>query len=227
MEAIILAGGLGTRLRGVVGEMPKPMAPINKIPFLEYIFKYLKKNGINKVILSVGYKWESIKEYFGDEFENIDIIYSVESEPLGTGGAIKKAMKLVSKRDVFIVNGDTFFDVNLNELKLKGNSKLLLSLKKMRNFDRYGCVEIDGNGFVLEFTEKGFRKSGSINCGIYLASKNLFDGYTLQDKFSFEEFMQNEFESLNIISKTFNGYFIDIGIPEDYEIAQIELRNYI
>jgi D-glycero-alpha-D-manno-heptose 1-phosphate guanylyltransferase len=89
LEAIVLAGGLGTRLRSVVSDLPKPMAPIGDKPFLEYILKYLQKNGITRAILSVGYKWETIKEHFGDKFENIELIYSVENESLGTGGAIK------------------------------------------------------------------------------------------------------------------------------------------
>ena len=227
MEAIILAGGLGTRLRSVVSDLPKPMAPIGDKPFLEYILKYLQNNGITKAILSVGYKWETIKEYFGDKFENIELIYSVEDEPLGTGGAIKKAITQVKSEKVYIVNGDTFFDVDLKSLDLKDNSKLILSLKHMTNFDRYGCVESNDNNLVIAFTEKGYRESGNINGGIYLASKNIFDNYDLDEKFSFEEFMQVNFEKLKISIKVFENYFIDIGIPEDYEKAQNEIKNHI
>jgi len=227
VEAIVLAGGLGTRLKSVVDDVPKPMAPIGSTPFLEYILKYLKKNGIARVVLSVGYKWEIIKEYFKDNFEGIELIYSVENEPLGTGGAIKKAISFVSDKQVFIINGDTFFDINLSELSLENRSKIMLSLKKMENFDRYGCVESDENGFVTKFTEKEFRKIGNINGGIYLAFKNIFDNFELEDKFSFEEFMQNYFKELNITAKVFESYFIDIGIPEDYKKAQKELKNFI
>ena len=124
MEAIVLAGGLGTRLRSVVSDLPKPMAPIGDKPFLEYILKYLQKNGIKRAVLSVGYKWETIKEYFGDKFENIELIYSVEDEPLGTGGAIKKAMNQVKNSQVYIINGDTLFDVDLKSLVLEDNSKI-------------------------------------------------------------------------------------------------------
>lgn len=227
MEAIVLAGGLGTRLRSVVSDLPKPMAPIGEKPFLEYILKYLKNNGITKAILSVGYKWETIKEYFGDKFENIELIYSVEDDPLGTGGAIKKAMNHVDSDQVYIINGDTFFDVDLRNFVLHHESKLMLSLKNMQNFDRYGCVESDENNFVTTFTEKGFRESGNINGGIYLASKDIFDNYSLDEKFSFEEFMQNEFKDLKISVKVFENYFIDIGIPEDYEKAQHEIKDLI
>lgn len=225
MEAIVLAGGLGTRLRSVVSDLPKPMAPINDRPFLEYILNYLKKNEITRVVLSVGYKWETIKEYFGNSFENIELVYSVEDEPLGTGGAIKKALTLCKEEKIFIINGDTFFDVNLQNLELKSNSKIILSLKSMKNFDRYGCVETNTEEFVTTFTEKGFREYGNINGGIYLMSKNIFDEFNLEEKFSFEEFMQKNFKQLNISTKVFDNYFIDIGIPEDYEKAQIDLRS--
>lgn len=227
LEAIVLAGGLGTRLRSVVSDLPKPMAPIGDKPFLEYILKYLQKNGITRVILSVGYKWETIKEYFGYKWENIELVYSVEDEPLGTGGAIKKAMKQLKTGQVYIINGDTFFDVDLKSLVLEDNSKLILSLKHMINFDRYGCVESDDNNLVKAFTEKGYKQSGNINGGIYLASKNIFDNFDLDEKFSFEEFMQVNFEELKISVKVFEKYFIDIGIPEDYQKAQTEIKNHI
>ena len=227
MEAIVLAGGLGTRLRSVVSDIPKPMAPIGDKPFLRYILKYLQKNGITRIILSVGYKWKAIKEYLGDKFENIELVYSIEEEPLGTGGAIKKAMIHVNGKQVYIINGDTFFDVELKSLALSNESKLMLSLKHMTNFDRYGCVESDENDFVTTFTEKSFRESGNINGGIYLASKDVFDDYELNEKFSFEEFIQVNFENLKISVKVFDNYFIDIGIPEDYEKAQSEIKYHI
>ncbi|MCT7604564.1 nucleotidyltransferase family protein [Aliarcobacter butzleri] len=227
MEAIVLAGGLGTRLKSVVSNVPKPMAPIEDKPFLEYILKYLKKSGITRVILSVGYKSEIIEEYFGNNFEGIDLVYSVEKEPLGTGGAIKKAMSKVKSNQVYIINGDTFFDVNLKSLILEDNSKIILSLKHMKNFDRYGCVESDVNNLVTAFTEKGYRESGNINGGIYLARKEIFNNYDLKEKFSFEEFMQTNFAILNISVKVFDNYFIDIGIPEDYAKAQSEINEHI
>ena len=227
MEAIVLAGGLGTRLQSVVSDVPKPMAPIGTKPFLEYILKYLKKNGISRVILSVGYKWETIQNYFTNEYDGIELVYSVETEPLGTGGAIKKALESIEEQEVYIVNGDTFFDIELQKLTLVHNSKMILSLKTMHNFDRYGCVECDDNGYVTDFAEKEFRKVGNINGGVYLAKKDLFEAYTLDDKFSFEEFMQKEYMNLKISSKVFDSYFIDIGIPEDYAKAQSEIGKHI
>lgn len=227
MEAIVLAGGLGTRLRSVVSNLPKPMALIGNKPFLEYLLRYLQENGITRVILSVGYKWKTIKEYFGDKFEKIELVYSLEDEPLGTGGAIKKALTLCQENKIFIINGDTFFDIDMKSLELKNGSQLTLSLKQMNYFDRYDCIETNKDGFVINFREKGFREKGNINGGIYLMSKNIFHNYNLDDKFSFEKFIQINFRQLNISTKIFDSYFIDIGIPEDYQKAQISLRDEI
>lgn len=225
MEAIILAGGFGTRLKSVVNEVPKPMAPIGDKPFLTYLLSYLQRNGISRVILSVGYKSETIKEFFGNSFENIELVYSTEYEPLGTGGAIKKALSFCKEDKIFIINGDTFFDIDLSLIDLKAKSKLTLSLKKMENFDRYGCVEIDDVGYVTAFREKEFTKKGNINAGIYLLSKDIFDKYALKDKFSFENFMQENLANLHIGSMIFDDYFIDIGIPKDYKKAQEEIAK--
>ncbi len=222
MQAIILAGGLGTRLQSVVKDLPKPMAPVNGKPFLEYLFKYLQKQGIKEVILSVSYKYEVIQEYFKDEFENISIIYNVEKELLGTGGAIKDSLKFV-KDEAFVLNGDTFFDIDLNKLFLNG-SKICIALKQMQDFDRYGAIEIDENNLVKSFKEKTYVKQGLINGGIYLISKDIFSNFNLENKFSFEEFLQENYEKLNINSVVFDDYFIDIGILKDYKSFQTTLN---
>ncbi|HEF3496345.1 TPA: NTP transferase domain-containing protein, partial [Campylobacter coli] len=152
MQAIVLAGGLGTRLRSVVQDLPKPMAPINGKPFLAFVLEYLKKQGITEIILSVSYKYELIQEYFKDEFHGMKIRYNIEKELLGTGGAIKDALKLV-KNEAYVVNGDTFFDIDLKKLVLNGG-KICIALKQMQNFDRYGTVNVDEQGIVTSFEEK-------------------------------------------------------------------------
>ncbi len=219
MEAIILSGGLGTRLRSVISEIPKPMAPINNRPFLEYILDFLNNQGVKRVVLSVGYKWEVIKEYFGEKYKNIELIYNVEKERLGTGGAIKDSLKFVNEKQVYVLNGDTYFDVPLKEMKL-GDSLIQLALKEMRDFDRYGVVEIDEHGKILSFKEKAYYKEGLINGGIYLINKDIFNNFELPKQFSFEEFLEKNFKKLKATGKKFDGYFIDIGIPEDYEKAK-------
>lgn len=216
MQVIILCGGLGTRLKSVIKDIPKPMAPINDKPFLEFIFEYLKKQGIKEIILAVSYKYEVIKEYFKDEFLGIKIKYSIEKEPLGTGGAIKEALKFI-KNEAYVLNGDTFFDIDLSKLKLD-KSKICLALKQMNDFDRYGTINIDKHGLVISFEEKVFKKQGLINGGIYLLTKDIFNDFALQEKFSFEEFLQENYEKLRAKACIFDDYFIDIGIPSDYEI---------
>ncbi|BEJ86276.1 D-glycero-D-manno-heptose 1-phosphate guanosyltransferase [Campylobacter jejuni] len=190
------------------------MALINHKPFLEFIFEYLKKQGIKEVILAVSYKYEVIQKYFKDEFLDIKIKYSIEKELLGTGGAIKEALKFI-KNEVYVLNGDTFFDIDLSKLKLN-ESRICLALKQMNDFDRYGTVNVDDQGFVISFEEKVFKKQSLINGGIYLLTKDIFNEFDLEKKFSFEEFLQENCEKLKARAEIFDDYFIDIGVPEDY-----------
>lgn len=216
MEAIVLCGGLGTRLRAVVKDVPKPMAAVGGKPFLEFIFEFLKKQGVKSVVLAVSYKYEVIQEHFKNEFLGIKIKYSIEQEPLGTGGAIKQALELCEGREVFVLNGDSIFEISLKKLRLKG-AKICLALKKMVDFERYGAVKVDESGEIAEFKEKSFCKEGLINGGIYLLSKDIFEGFSFLGHFSFEEFLSTNFKALKARAELFEDYFIDIGIPQDYE----------
>jgi D-glycero-alpha-D-manno-heptose 1-phosphate guanylyltransferase len=225
-EVIILAGGLGTRLKGVISDIPKPMAPIGSFPFLCFLFKYLKQYNVNKVILAVGYKYENIELYFGNSYLGISITYAIENEPLGTGGAIANALNYAKNNNVFLLNGDTFFAVNLNhlyQLHIKTEAQLTLSLKPMCNFKRYGTVEVNHTK-IITFNEKKPLEKGLINGGVYVLNKSLFEQTNLPQKFSFEtDIMENGVSKWNMQAYISNGYFIDIGIPEDYEKAQSEL----
>ncbi|EIN8667452.1 nucleotidyltransferase family protein [Campylobacter coli] len=216
MQAIVLAGGLGTRLKSVVQDLPKPMAPINGKPFLAFVLEYLKKQGITEVILSVSYKYELIQECFKDEFDGMKIRYNIEKELLGTGGAIKDALKFIQNQ-AYVLNGDTIFDIDLKKLVLN-DSKICIALKQMQNFDRYGTVNVDDQGIVISFEEKVFKKQGLINGGIYLLKKDIFDEFDLGKKFSFEEFLQSNCNALKIQTQIFDDYFIDIGVPQDYKL---------
>ncbi|EAH9952218.1 D-glycero-D-manno-heptose 1-phosphate guanosyltransferase [Campylobacter lari] len=215
MQAIVLAGGLGTRLKSVVQDLPKPMAPINGKPFLAFVLEYLKKQGITEVVLSVSYKYELIQEYFKEEFEGMRIRYNIEKELLGTGGAIKDALKLIQNQ-AYVLNGDTIFDIDLKKLVLN-DSKICIALKQMQNFDRYGNVSVDNQGIVTSFEEKVFKRQGLINGGVYLLKKDIFDEFDLEKKFSFEWFLQVNHKVLKIQTQIFDDYFIDIGVPEDYK----------
>lgn len=160
MEAIILAGGFGTRLQQVVSDVPKPMAPINQKPFLEYILDDLKRKGISKIVLAVGYKREIIKNHFKEEYKGIKIKYSEENLPLGTGGAIKKALSYCETDDIFILNGDTFFDVDFIKMKRKhqkNHNDLTIAIKEMEKIDRYGTVIVK-NEQIIKFEEKNIEK---------------------------------------------------------------------
>ena len=226
--AIVLAGGLGTRLRSMVSDLPKPMAPVAGMPFLHYIFVYLQKQGVTRALLSVGYKHESIQDFLGDRYLGIEVLYSIEEEPLGTGGGIKRAFSLLQE-DVFILNGDTFFDVNLNSLKIfadKKKSLLALSLKSLIKFDRYGTVELDAKKRIVHFDEKKWCDEGLINGGVYFARKNLFDEVETPLKFSFEqEVLEKQVSKLFFHGYESDSYFIDIGIPEDYQRAQQDFKK--
>ncbi|MDF2953381.1 MAG: NDP-sugar pyrophosphorylase [Thermodesulfobacterium sp.] len=219
-EAIVLAGGLGKRLRKVVKDVPKPMADVNGKPFLEYLLTFLARQKIEKVVLSVGYKYEVIKNYFGNSFSGMKLVYSIESKPLGTGGGIRRSLSFVDSNEAFVLNGDTFFDIDMEKLYFfhkEKNSVLSVALKPMRHFDRYGSVKLDKNNRIIGFEEKKYYESGLINGGIYLLNKNFFMSFALEE-FSFEkDFLEKYYNSYAFYGLEFRDYFIDIGIPEDYE----------
>jgi D-glycero-alpha-D-manno-heptose 1-phosphate guanylyltransferase len=224
-EAIVLAGGFGTRLQSVLSDIPKPMAPIGDVPFLEYLLDYLLSEGIEHVVLSVGYRYETIMDYFGESYKGLRLSYVIEKTPLGTGGGIKASLSSCESDQVFVINGDTYFDVSLDVLRNHYNNEdLLMALYPMKNSDRYGSVELDERGRVLKFKEKQFFEFSLINGGIYLMSTKIFDQKGLADKFSFEkDLMEAYIDRANIYGMVFENYFVDIGIPSDYARAQIEL----
>ena len=220
-EAIILAGGLGTRLRSVVSDVPKCMASVNGIPFINFIITYLKKEGVERFIFSLGYKSEIVIEYVNKTFAELNIEYVIEDAPLGTGGAIKSACSKAISKDVLILNGDTLFNIDIKDFSTfhAGNkADFTVALKEKRNFSRYGSVEIDEDRAIKTFNEKIYCEKGFINGGIYFLKVDNFMNEDLPDSFSFEK----EFLEKNIGKKRFYGleceyYFIDIGIPEDYD----------
>lgn len=227
LEAIILAGGLGTRLRSVVADVPKCMAPVNGVPFLTFIIDDLKKQGIERFIFSLGYKSESIIEFAEANYKDLDKVYVIEKEPLGTGGAIKEACEAVHDENVLVLNGDTLFAVDLQELAdihIKQHAECTIALKPMTNFSRYGSVETNTNAMVTAFNEKQFCKKGLINGGIYALHAKKFLEKDWPNIFSFEkEYLEKNINTHKLYGIAFDDYFIDIGIPEDYDKAQREL----
>ncbi len=230
--AIILAGGFGTRLQSVVNDLPKPMAPINGEPFLNYQLNYLKHYGIKNVILSVGYLAEKIKAYYGSNFNGLEIDYVVEENPMGTGGGIRLALEKCTESLSFVLNGDSFFDVDLikfNDLHIQNRSQISLALRKVNNSERYGTIEKTKENIISSFKEKsGIDHEGIINGGVYILDKNLYLQKTPSaTNFSIEkDFFEKQLSNSLISGFEFEGYFIDIGIPEDYLKAQNDFKGF-
>ena len=228
-EAIILAGGRGTRLSSVLPYLPKPIAPVGGKAFLNYQFAYLEAQGIQRIILSVGYRREQIMELLGDSYHSIELCYVSEETPLGTGGALELALKEVNENEVAVLNGDTYFPIDLSqllELHLARNADLTLSLRKLEDGSRFGSVIVRDN-LVLEFLEKGKSSSGLVNGGVYVMKSDLLTKQSLKSPYSFEtDAMPLLLKSKRVIAERFNSYFIDLGIPEDYERAQRECLNW-
>lgn len=228
-EAVILAGGLGTRLQSVVNDRPKCMALVAEQPFLKYLFDDLEKKGFAHVVLSLGYKSDIVLEWISGMNYSFEISYVIEDEPLGTGGAILFASQKIKGDLFFVLNGDTYFDVNTSDLvdfQALHNADISIGLKPMLDFDRYGSVEIDNSTRIIRFNEKQYQKEGLINGGVYLVNKKVLRD-NKQARFSFEkDILENKIDSLKIYGLIQDKYFIDIGIPTDYKKANIDFLKF-
>lgn len=223
MECIILAGGLGTRLSGVVSDVPKCMAPVAGAPFLAHILQYLEQQMADHVILSLGYKSEVVIDYLRQKAFTFKTSWVLEPEPLGTGGGIRRALLKSRAKQTFILNGDTMFAVDLRAMQqaFDPSHKAMLALKPMKDFERYGSVQMNASGSITAFEEKQFREEGLINGGIYLLNKEKENLDAFPEKFSFEkDFLEPEAGKDSLQGFVSDTYFIDIGIPEDYYKAQ-------
>jgi D-glycero-alpha-D-manno-heptose 1-phosphate guanylyltransferase len=224
-KLLLLAGGLGTRLRSEIPDLPKVLAPINGVPFIHYIIKSYQKLGVVEIIFLLGYKNEMIIDYLEKSFPQLSKKYIIENEQLGTGGAILQGVLKTDGDDFIITNGDTFFDVDLkNMIENHYGAACSIALKPMVNFDRYGTVTLDINNNISEFNEKKFCNKGYINGGVYILNKQAFLKNSFPKIFSFEtEYLANKTIDKTLKGYISDGYFIDIGIPEDYTRAQNEL----
>lgn len=226
MQAIILAGGFGTRLRSVVSDVPKPLAPIDGRPFLAWLIDSLAKQGVENVTLSVHHQWEKIRDYFIANPAAIKTDLVVEQEPLGTGGAMRYAMSAMQARQpLLVLNGDTYVRVDLKALYAhhqRHNSQLSITLREVADSGRYGTVET-AQGKVSAFGEGKAGQPGLINAGVYVIDPALFHEQ-LPAEFSFErDFLPSRLARITPNAFIAEDYFIDIGIPEDYARAQREL----
>lgn len=218
-EAIILAGGLGTRLRPLVDDRPKPMADINGRPFLACLLDYLVSHGCERVVLAVGYFAEQIRDHFGDRYRALELVYAIEPAPLGTGGAIREGLRRVRSPQVVVLNGDSYFPVDLGSMvaqHLSSGSDLTMALRRFDDCSRYGAVTCE-RGRITGFLAKGGNAPGYINGGVYVLPKALVETFPEQDSFSFEnDFLSERMGQLKIGAFISDAYFIDIGIPADY-----------
>lgn len=227
MDAIILAGGFGTRLRELVSDVPKPMAKIDGTPFLEILLGQLASKGLTKVIISIGYLGDVIQNHFGSEYKGLSLHYSIEANPLGTGGAIKKALHLVETSSVLVMNGDSYVEFDLDEISNLHNQRgePVCLVREVDDTSRFGRIE-NLNGYISQFGEKNNGGPGLINGGVYLLPKTIFNDAELPESFSFEnDFLQEEVLKKPFIASVAQGIFIDIGVPEDFTRAQELLRD--
>lgn len=230
-EAIILAGGLGTRLRSAVPDLPKCMAPVKGRPFIGYVTDHFRRAGITRFIFALGYKSDHFEDFLQAEFPDGGYDISLEAEPLGTGGAIRLACTVAKDPTVLVLNGDTFFRVGLGELSASHHSHradCTLCLRPMENFDRFGVVELDDDLRVTRFREKQYYTSGLINGGVYALDRESFLKEELPEKFSFEkDYLEAFYTRRRLFGLVQNSYFIDIGIPEDYSRIQQEINQLL
>ncbi len=230
-EAIILAGGLGTRLRPAVTDVPKCMAPVAGKPFIAYLIDYYQQQGINRFIFSLGYMHEVIVSFLHEQFPSLDYSCYIEESPLGTGGAILHSLSLARSSRLLILNGDTFFAVDVKAFAAfheSRNADFSLCLKRMYGSDRYGIVETAADGRIISFKEKKWYAESLINGGVYAFNKTEFNENHFPEKFSFEkEYLEAYHSSRKFYGMIQEGYFIDIGIPEDFNKAQQDFAGNI
>lgn len=229
-EAVILCGGKGTRLKSVVVDLPKPLAPIGGKPFLSILMKYLCGQGMKRIILATGYMHEAMESTYGKAFSGMEIAYSRELTTLGTGGAVAMALRKAESENVLVLNGDSIIKFSLAEtakryFEIKNDFPdipfpTLLTLKRMENVDRYGAVAFE-DGRIKAFEEKAFRKRCFINAGVYILNKETFRDRAVGEVFSFEkDFLEREVKKGSLFGIESDGFFIDIGVPEDYALAR-------
>lgn len=231
MEAIILAGGLGIRLKSAIGDLPKPMAPVNGRPFIAYLLDYLSREGVTRATLALSYRYDLIMDFLGYEYQGIKLEYSIETEPQGTGGAIRDALKKTKSDRLFILNGDTMFRIALSQMEYafeECNADMVIGLKEMENASRYGTVQTDNNQRVTGFNEKdGGQQSGAINGGVYLAKRDFLKKTGEKGPFSFErDVLEKQYDQYHIVGLHTDAFFLDIGIPKDYKQSHAAFKKF-
>ena len=224
MECIILAGGLGTRLKHLIPNKPKCLAPVGDKTFLDYLMGFLISQKIQHFVFSVGHMADQIKDHISENYDFLKVDYAEEKTPLGTGGGIAFALKQCQSENVFIVNADTLSLVDFDEMLNKhteGRSECTIAVKKMYRFERYGTLYFDGEYWITNFIEKQKQEEGYINTGVYLVNRKAFQERIFSDVFSFEtDYLESLVSEKIFLAFPNKGFFIDIGVPEDFIAAQ-------
>lgn len=222
-QVVVLVGGLGTRLRGVVSDGPKPLAPVAGRPFLAWVLDQLATCGMRRIVLATGYMAGKVEEAIGQRWRGMSVEYSVENRPLGTGGALRNALPLLANNGAHVVNGDTFLRYSpqsLEDMTRRLGLAAGIALAHVPDAGRYGAVEVHA-GRVTAFHEKGRKGAGDINAGCYFFTEAALQAMPSSERFSLEHDVLQEFSAAgNIAAFTQTSGFIDIGVPEDYRRAQ-------
>ncbi|MHA3960301.1 nucleotidyltransferase family protein [Synechococcus sp. LTW-G] len=226
MNAVVLCGGLGTRLGELTKDTPKPLLDVAGQPFVTHVLERLQSNGVRHVCLAVSFQWQKIHSTLGESWKGLPLTYSVEDTPLGTGGAIRRALTTMDWSEALVTNGDTFVEANLRQIQAfahRSQADVVLTLKHVPNVARYGRVNLLPSGRVTSFNEKGKSGPGFINAGLFWLRSDLLTGIP-DDVFSFEHHvMMKHLPRMVIYGLITDGYFIDMGIPEDLKRARHEV----
>lgn len=229
MQAIVLAGGFGTRLRSRVADVPKPMAPVAGRPFLDYLLDALQHQGCTQVVLATGHLSSVIERHVGTSHLGMQVLYSREDTPLGTGGAIRQALQLLPPLPTLVLNGDTWLELDLNAFLAWCDARSpadAVVLRRVPDVARFGSVTLDGER-VLSFGEKAGTGPGLINAGVYRLRLQTFEGFNLPTAFSIEnDLFQPHVAKLDLRGHVSEGHFIDIGVPEEFDRAQLALPRW-
>lgn len=229
IDVVILCGGLGKRLRTVVKDRPKPMAKINQRPFLDILIEYVSGSGFKRFVLCTGYMGEKIREHYERGFHSLDIVFSREDKPLGTGGALRNAKSLLQSEHFLVMNGDSFCRVNFPafiDFHLSKNALASIVLSRPKDDDNSGKIVLNKDGKIIDFEEKGSQKQDSYcSAGVYLMKQDIFMSMRDAQAFSLE---YDVFPSL--VKRGFYGYlakedFLDIGTPQNLTRAEFFLKK--
>ncbi|HKT12304.1 MAG TPA: nucleotidyltransferase family protein [Terriglobia bacterium] len=239
MEAVVLAGGKGTRLRKAVAGLPKGLAPIGEHPFLSYLLGWLRAQGVTEIILAVGHRRrEIIRHYTRHKPQGMRLRFSVETTPLGTAGALRNLRSMLEGEEFLVLNGDSIFDVDLRQMLTfhrRHRAQTTLALACPPEASRYGSVLLDARGRIKAFVEKHAailhgangkpRASRWVSAGVYIMNRAVFRHIPGQREVSLEKEVFPSLIGGPFYGFPWKGYFIDIGVPEDYQRARVELTE--